>query len=253
MLVYLALHPRGAGKDDLLECFWPGRQAAAGRRNFHPTLSYIRSVLPGAAAPAILREAEFYRLNPAYPLTCDAWEVERALAAARGARDPHEKREALKQAAALVSGPFLEGLYEDWADELQARSRANAEKLLLELGTLCAQAGDFEEALEAFRRAVELDEYREATRLAAIECLLRLGNRRAALVEYEKLKALLKTELDVDPLPETQDAMSRLLEGHWVHGWPAARSADSAQPNGPQQIPRSGQARIKPGGRSSRR
>src|SRR5262249_59058959 len=30
MLIYLALHPRGASRDELLESFWPGRQAAAG-------------------------------------------------------------------------------------------------------------------------------------------------------------------------------------------------------------------------------
>ena len=55
MLVYLSLHPRGANKEELLERFWPGRQAAAGRRNFHPTLSYIRSVLPPSSEPPILR------------------------------------------------------------------------------------------------------------------------------------------------------------------------------------------------------
>ena len=50
LLVFLALHPRGSGKDELLEHFWPGRQLAAGRRNFHPTLSYVRSVLPRPAS-----------------------------------------------------------------------------------------------------------------------------------------------------------------------------------------------------------
>src|SRR5262245_17996091 len=67
MLVYLALHPRGAAREELIEHFWPGRQATAGRRNFHPTLSYVRSVMPRAEEPPILREGEYYRLNPAYP------------------------------------------------------------------------------------------------------------------------------------------------------------------------------------------
>src|SRR5439155_977938 len=43
MLVYLALRPRGASREELLESFWPGRQLAAGKRNFHPTLSYVRA------------------------------------------------------------------------------------------------------------------------------------------------------------------------------------------------------------------
>jgi ATP/maltotriose-dependent transcriptional regulator MalT/DNA-binding SARP family transcriptional activator len=211
MLVFLALHPRGAGKDELLEHFWPGRQLAAGRRNFHPTLSYVRSVLPRSREAAILREGEYYRLNPAYRLTCDAWEVDRALDEARAARDAAGRRRSLERAAVLATEPFLEGVYGGWAEELQARTRDRVEKLLLDLGALCAQAGDHDAALGHFRRAAELDEFREGTRVAMIEAMVRVGNRRAALAEYDKLKALLRAELDVDPLPETERAVQGLL------------------------------------------
>jgi ATP/maltotriose-dependent transcriptional regulator MalT/DNA-binding SARP family transcriptional activator len=211
LLVFLALHPRGSGKDELLERFWPGRQLAAGRRNFHPTLSYVRSVLPRRREPAILREGEYYRLNPAYPLTCDAWELDRALEEARGASDPSVRRRALERAATVATGPFLEGVYGAWAEELQARTRDRVEKLLVDLGAVCAKAGDHEAALVCFRRAAELDEFREATRLAMIEAMMRLGNRRAALAEYDKLKGLLKAELGVEPLPETDRAVQQLF------------------------------------------
>lgn len=235
LLIYLALHPRGTGKDLLLELFWPGRQMAAGRRNFHPTLSYVRSVLPAAAEPAILREGDFYRLNPQYPLTCDAWEMERALEEGRRGATIAVRRAALEQASGLAAGPFLEGIYGDWADELQARMRDRIEKLSLELGGLCARTSDLEAALVHYRRAAGLDEFREATRLAVMECLIRLGNRRAAMAEYEKLKILLRTELAVDPLPETDEAVRRLIAGDSVHGW-----SDVA----PQKTPRTNAAQT---------
>ena len=222
LLIFLALHPRGAGKDELLEHFWPGRQLAAGRRNFHPTFSYLRKVLPAAKEVPILREGEFYRLNPAYPLTCDAWELDRALEEARSARAPAARRQALERAAAIATGPFLEGVYGGWAEELQARSRDRLEKLLLELGTLCAQAGDHEPALGHFRRAAELDEFREGTRIAVIEALVRTGNRRAAMAEYDKLKALLHSELGVAPLPETERSIQALFSA--AQGPPAKAS-----------------------------
>ena len=247
LLVYLALHPRGASRDELLERFWPGRQAAAGRRNFHPTLSYVRSALPRAGVVPILREANLYRLNPAYPLTCDAWDLERALEEARATRAPDQRRRALERAAVLASGRFLEGLYADWADEAQARARDRVEKLLLDLGQLCARHGDFDAALAAFRRAAEMDEYRESTRIAVIECLMRLGARRAALVEYDKLKALLRAELGVDPLPETEEAVRALLAGKGAHDWPAASALGSTKPDGAQKVARSSQATLKGG------
>src|SRR5206468_1607336 len=129
MLAYLALHPRGVGRDVLLDRFWPGRQAAAGRRNLHPTLSYVRSVLPRTAEAPILRESDRYRLNPAYPITCDAWDVDQAVEQARHARDPRARRAALDRAVSLASGRFLEGFYADWADELHVRGRDRMEQI----------------------------------------------------------------------------------------------------------------------------
>ncbi len=251
LLVYLALHPRGASRDELLERFWPGRHAAAGRRNFHPTLSYVRAALPRCGVVPILREANLYRLNPAYPLTCDAWDLERALEEAHATRAPVERQRALERAAALATGPFLEGLYADWADEEQARARDRIEKLLLDLGGLCARQGDFDAARAAFHRAAELDEYRESTRVAVMECLMRLGHRRAALVEYDKLKALLRAELGVDPLAETEEAVRSLLAGKGVHGWPGSVPVSSAEPVAAKRVSRSSQAELKSGLASS--
>jgi len=87
------------------------------------------------------------------------------------------------------------------------------ERILLDLGGLCASAGDDEDALGYYRRALELDEFREATSLAVIGCHVRLGNRRAAMVEYDRLRTLLRRELGVEPLPETEEAVKRLLHG----------------------------------------
>jgi len=162
-------------------------------------------------------------------------------------------RAALERAAALASGRFLEGLYADWADELQARDRDRIEKLLLDLGSLCARAGDFDQALTHYRRAAELDEFREETRLAVMECHMRLGNRRAAMVEYDKLKALLRAELAVEPLPETEEAVRKLLAGSGVHGWPERDLADATEDVAPQENGETGQVRIKAPARGSRR
>ena len=248
LLVYLALRPRGASRDELLEAFW-ARHLAAGRRNFHPTLSYVRHVMGGPDAPPILRDGEFYRLNPAFPLTCDAWDFERALAQAGGTRDARERSDALDEGLALATGPFLEGLYADWADAEQVRVRDRVEKALLERGELQAREGDFTGALARFTGATELDTYRESTRLAVIECLIRLGRRRDAMVEYEKLKTLLRKEMSIDPLPETDEAMESLLRGESVHGWPFTRQVEIPEHQGEQRIDGFAQGPLKRSGK----
>jgi DNA-binding SARP family transcriptional activator len=243
VLILLSFHPRGISREELIEHFWSGRQAAAGRRNFHPTLSYVRGVLP-RGVPAILRESESYRLNPSYPLTCDVWDFEHAMEEARAARGS-ERRDALERAAAMMNGLLLEGLYENWADALRSRYQDRLEKLMLELGGLRAKSGDFSAALDCFRRAAEMDAYREATRLAVIECHLRLGNRRAALVEFDKLKALLRAELSVAPLPETEAGMRRLLADESIHGWPVSRIPMNGESNGAQEVTAITQGAVK--------
>ena len=213
VLILLALRPRGASRDELLETFWPGRQLAAGRRNFHPTLSYIRSVLPRHAAPPLLRDAEVYRLNTEYPLACDLWEFEAALDLARRASAPVERLEHLERALALAERPALEGLYGDWAEEVLHRQRDRIESARIQAGELRRATGDVAGALDHFRRAAELDDLNESTRVSVIECHVALGNRGAALAEYERLRADLRRALGVDPLPETEEAAHKVLGG----------------------------------------
>ena len=211
VLIHLALHPRGASRDVLLETFWPGRQAAAGRRNFHPTLSYLRALLPRAEEPALTRDAETYRLNPGYAWSCDLWEFDAAYEEARRASQDAPRRAALERALQLADRPLLEGVYGAWAEEVQARVRDRVEMAWRALGRLRAAAKDDDGALAAFRRAAEYDEYRESTRVAIVECLVRLGNRRAAIVEAGRLRDLLKKDLGVEPLKETEEALERAL------------------------------------------
>lgn len=247
VLVYFALHPEGASRDELIELFWPGRRSRAARQNFHPTLSYLRSALPRAQSAPIERSGETYRLNRAYPMTCDAWEIERAFADAKLARDAQDRSTAFERAASLATAPFLQGFYGDWAVELQARMRDRLEKLHLALGDLAARRGDFDAAIDSFRRASELDEFRESTRLALMEALVRTSNRPAALAEYEKLKSRLRSELGVEPLPETDETVRRLLAGEPVHDW----DEESAQAPRGQKVTKIGQARLKSVARSS--
>ena len=207
---------------------------------FHPTLSYIRRVLPVATVSPLRRDGETYSLDPAYPLTCDAWQVESAFEEARRSGEGAARRDSLERALALARLPFLEGCYDNWADEQQLRMRDRLERAHLDLGAILAAEGEFEAALANFRRAAELDAYRETTRAAIIECLVRLGNRRAALVEWYRLQRQLRDELAVEPLSETTARVARALGPEAATGF-----VDNGQTDEPQRLVVMSQAGLK--------
>jgi DNA-binding SARP family transcriptional activator/Tfp pilus assembly protein PilF len=253
MLVLLALRPRGVTRDELLETFWPGRRAAAGRRNFHPTLSYLRSVLPRGSEALLLRDSELYRLNPAFGLSCDLWEFDAAYDEVRRAGEDARRREALARAVSLAERNPLEGLYDPWAEEAQGRIRDRIETVLIQHGEALARAGEDDAALACFRRAATIDEYRESTRVAIVECLVRLGSRGAAVVEFERLKELLRRELGVDPLPETAAAIERALGLHALPPAPVPRPLRTRTPEIAEPVAAQGNGAIAQAGLKDRR
>ena len=54
----------------------------------------------------------------------------------------------------------------------------------------------------------------------------------AALAEYDKLKTLLRRELAVEPLPETDEGVRRLLAHEGVHGWPKPNDSNATHDSG---------------------
>ena len=132
-------------------------------------------------------------------------------------------------------------MYGAWAEAAQARVKDRVETAWRALGRLRAASQDDEGALAAFRRAAELDEYRESTRVAIVEVLVRLGNRRAAIVEAERLRELLQKDLGVDPLPETEEALEKALGAR-----PTNDAKSPGQGAARQPVPASDQAGLKP-------
>jgi hypothetical protein len=85
-----------------------------------------------------------------------------------------------ERAVELAAGVFLDG--STWtgrhvADTHEGQAREGADRSRRSAG----EDGEYESALQAFRRAAELDGFREPTRLAVIECLLRPATGRAAI------------------------------------------------------------------------
>jgi TolB-like protein/DNA-binding SARP family transcriptional activator len=126
--------------------------------------------------------------------------------------------ESLCEALDLYRGPLLAGersptaAFEDWLSGRRSELLEQVMKALLTLAEQHEAAGEHDPALALARRALTLDPLREDARRQVMRSLAALGQRAAALREYEVGRQQLADELQVGPDDDTEmlrDAISR--------------------------------------------
>lgn len=122
--------------------------------------------------------------------------------------------------AARMRGQLLAGLEFDDAEALAdwlraARAALDGFRLkaaLAEAGRLQA-AGELPAALDAVQGALEVEPHSEEAHRMLMRLHYAAGDRGAALATYERCRTLLRTELGVEPLPETVALARELTRG----------------------------------------
>ena len=197
VLAVLAVERRPVARDRLVEMFWGDQPEERARHSLSDALSHLRRLL---GRDSITLSRTEVALSQTAPLVVDAVELTDAAAA----RD-HER------AIASYRGPFLDGIFvpdsssfEHWAD----RHRRRLEGLVLaSCGARCAElarARRWDECAEVAARWLELDPPSPDAALYRLNALKAPGTPaadRRALEEFDRLRARLRTDLDLEPDP----------------------------------------------------
>jgi hypothetical protein len=158
------------------------------------------------------------------------------------------------QWAALLDGyrgDLLAGSYDDWVLAERAALQQRYLALLEERIARQRIVGDLQGAIRTTRRLLAHDPLREEPYRHLMELHYRAGDRAAALREFERCEALLRAELDTEPMPETLALRDSILRGEdlspppgsslasvAVHDSSAPDSASAAVPShGPAPAP----------------
>lgn len=221
LLGYLAVGPAPPTRSQILSLLWPESTDEAARKNLRNALWAIRTAL-GAA---VVQTGGRLRLDQR--LWVDVHEFERLTAGAGSAR-PGRPPATLAAASAglqsaddLYTGPFLDGLTVDEAPDFELwllgeRERLNglAMRVLHALADDGRAEGDWRAVLAVAGRAVVRDPLQERMHQALMEAHAQLGERAAALRQYDSLRAILHTELGVLPLPATEALRAAIRGGN---------------------------------------
>jgi len=200
-------HPRTT----LAGALWPEKSEDKARASLNTELWRVRQVL-GKADQYLEQTRETVALN----LPPEQVDTHRFRALVRRGDVP-----SLEKAVELYRGDFLDGCYADWCLLERERLRDLWQGALEGLLRHRESRGEPAEAIAFAKRLHALDPLREDIHRALMRLYAGLGDRPAALAQYQHCKAVLQQELGIPPMPETEALFAKIrqtapLEDHWL-------------------------------------
>src|SRR5258708_11584816 len=196
-------------RENLGLLFWPDSLPKHVNGNVHTALYYTRRAL---GDNIVSHENKQYLINPDIDVWCDVMEMQNLTSQAR-LLSPYDARteDLWRRAANLYHGEFLPDLATDWVLPYRERLRETYIEALVGMAECARARGDLREALGRFKRANELEPYREDIHQAIMMCYAARGAMQKVLAHFQALKKLFRQDLDIDPSAKTQDLVTNLL------------------------------------------
>jgi DNA-binding SARP family transcriptional activator len=219
LLALVALRPRARPRESIAADLWPdgnGSSAAALRQ----ALWMVRSGLVDVGAnPDALLDLDDDAIGLRAELSIDLDTVQfEELAQSRPPRS--------EEAVALYGGELAEGLTQECFARERERLADLYEDVLADVASALLARDDLEAARLAALRLVGLDPLREEAHTVLIDVYSRCGSRSQVSRQYRRLRALLRDELGVEPLPETDAIYHAAMDRTWARS--ARRHAATA-------------------------
>jgi DNA-binding SARP family transcriptional activator/Tfp pilus assembly protein PilF len=206
-----------ASKDMIIDTFWGETDSEVVEKNFHPTVSHIRKALnnnqPLKQNFLLYRDGD-YQLNSEFSYRIDTEDFDRLVTEgenARRARQFDECVRAFESALALYRGEFMQGSYEQWADEQRTYYREQYLRLLEALAGVAETDADWPRVMQLAQLIIHADQFREDIHCMVMRAHAALGNRGAVKDQFEGLKRILESELGVEPSAETRKLYQHLI------------------------------------------
>jgi DNA-binding SARP family transcriptional activator len=146
-------------------------------------------------------------LEPSPSIVIDTHQLEsacrRMLSPPAGALSAQELQD-ITAAVEGYGGPFLDGHDGDWILQERERLHCLFVRSTFELMRHAAIQGHYERALDFGRRILAMDALRESIQQDVMLLLVLNGQRVEAIRAYQRLAGLLRSELDIEPMPDTK-------------------------------------------------
>lgn len=200
LFAYLVLHPEAHAREKLAALFWGDSRDQQARLSLRYALAMVRKTLGGEA---LVSDHESVQLNPSLPIWVDAREFTLPAGAAQVSLSTPDAIQKLNSQIELYRGDLLTDFYDDWILPDRDRYQQLYLDVLLQLAQHYRSASEYTRANETARRVLQLEPANERAHQHLMFGFLALGNRPAALAQYEQCRSALQDEFGVEPTSET--------------------------------------------------
>jgi DNA-binding SARP family transcriptional activator len=206
----IALGGENVPEQQITDALWPDSDGDAAKQNFRTTLHRLRALIGPDALPLTRGSLSL----DARLVWSDVHELAGHLQRAEGFLDSADASGAGQpalQAAALYTGPFLDGEFEP-PEILTTREKLHGRflRVLSEAGRALEKAGQPGEAIRLYQKGMEADPIAEELAQALMRAQLKEGRPSEAAAVYQRLRRSLEAQGPIAPSAETEAVWGRL-------------------------------------------
>ncbi len=207
LFFYFLAAGRPSTKEESGAVLWPELSAQELKLRFKNELYRLRHAL---GQNVIRFENDLYSFNRLMDYEYDVEKFNIALMKAKSTSQTEEKIAHLRLATSLRNGPYLQDLDATWVWPERERLERLCTDAWMQLAEAHHQAGDTQAALQACQDALKIDPSREDIHCLAMQLHAERGDKLGVIWQYQACRDFLRSELDIDPSPETQALYQRL-------------------------------------------
>lgn len=224
LLSYLVLQPsRSHLRKDLSALFWPELSETRADQSLRQTLYSLRKLfgLPRNSGEFPLQvDRTSVRINPRRPFLSDLSFLEIPPPGCLSLHSPEECPRCDRHLAAgiaTIRGPFMEGFdlpecddFRDWITATREMCQMKVLRAVDNLSRIRDREGRFADGMALVLRYLAMDPLDESQHRRLMEFHVKNGDLRAAEIQYEACRNLLRQELGVDPERKTREVYEKI-------------------------------------------
>lgn len=200
-------------REEVQVAFWPDAEPARAQERLRRTLYLLRQAIQ-PHTELITTEGNELEIAPDIMLWVDYEVFEKNLIDAYRQEPPN--RHSLENAVTLYKDDLLKDIYADWALLEREHARQHFLTAIRHLIVVCQQNRDWNDVIRYAHALLEQDPLQEIAHRALMTSYSAMGDRSAALRQYQLCVDVLQEELGADPLPETTQLYEDIRQGRGI-------------------------------------